>query len=59
MNLSDMKRKSYVNGNVIVVFVLSICALAFVLPAGTAELPGDPKQVAFEAIDRNADRCSR
>jgi aminobenzoyl-glutamate utilization protein B len=55
---AEMKRKSCVNGNVMVAFAVLFCALAFVLPVGTAELPGDPKQVAFETIDHNADQIA-
>jgi aminobenzoyl-glutamate utilization protein B len=55
---AEMKRKSCVNGNVMVAFAVLFCALAFVLPVGTAELPGDPKQVAFEVIERNADQIA-
>jgi len=29
-----------------------------VLPAGTADSPSDPKRVAFEAVDRNADQIA-
>jgi len=39
-------------------FILALLSLAaifgFILPAGTAESPTDPKRVAFEAVDRNA-----
>jgi len=35
--------------------LLSLAAIfVFILPAGTAESPVDPKRVAFEAVDRNA-----
>ncbi len=39
-------------------FIVSAIALAFVFPAGTAESPSDPKRVAFESIDRNAEQIA-
>src|SRR6266852_4136580 len=39
-------------------FVIASAAATFVLPAATADSPSDPKRVAFEAIDRNADQIA-
>jgi len=38
--------------------VIAVVAVAFVFPAATADSPNDPKRVAFEAIDRNADQIA-
>jgi len=39
-------------------FVIAAAAVAFIFPVATADSPTDPKRVAFEAIDRNADQIA-
>jgi aminobenzoyl-glutamate utilization protein B len=43
---------------VLVAFVIAVAAVAFVFPAATADSEKDPKRVAFEVIDRNADQIA-
>jgi aminobenzoyl-glutamate utilization protein B len=39
-------------------FVIAVVAVAFAFPVATADSPNEPKRVAFEAIDRNADQIA-
>ena len=39
-------------------FLIAVVAVAFVFPVATADSPNEPKRVAFEAIDRNADQIA-
>src|SRR5262245_12655814 len=39
-------------------FVIAAAAVAFIFPVATADSPTDPKRIAFEAIDRNADQIA-
>jgi aminobenzoyl-glutamate utilization protein B len=39
-------------------FVIAVVAVAFIFPAATADSPNDPKRVAVEVIDRNADQIA-
>ena len=39
-------------------FVIAAVAVAFIFPVATADSPTDPKRIAFEAIDRNADQIA-
>lgn len=47
-----LKTKSLVN------FVMTVLALGFVLPAGTAESPSDLKRAAFATVERNAEQIA-
>ena len=38
--------------------IVAAFALGFGFPAGTAEILSDPKQTAFETIDRNAEQIA-
>jgi hypothetical protein len=38
--------------------LIALLSVVFVLPAGTADSPGDPKRVAFEVVDRNAEQIA-
>lgn len=41
-----------------VAFFVGVLGLAFVLPGGTAESPGDPKRFAFDVVERNAEQIA-
>ena len=56
MRLSKIARKIYFRKAVVLAIVVS--AYSFALSAGRAESPNDPKQVAFEAVDRNAEQIA-
>jgi aminobenzoyl-glutamate utilization protein B len=43
---------------VLLTFVIAVVAVAFVFPAATADSEKDPKRVAFEVIDRNANQTA-
>jgi aminobenzoyl-glutamate utilization protein B len=42
----------------VVTSIVVVLALAVVFPAGTAESPGDPKRVAFDVVERNAEQIA-
>lgn len=48
----SLRRKVYL------AFTATVFAFAFVIPARTAESPGDPKRFAFDVVDRNADQIA-
>lgn len=50
--------KRSLRGKVYLAFTVAVFAFAFVLPARTAESPGDPKRFAFDVVDRNADQIA-
>jgi aminobenzoyl-glutamate utilization protein B len=58
MHYSRAGFKNCLQIKVSLAFIVSAVALAFVFPAGTAESPSDPKRVAFESIDRNAEQIA-
>jgi aminobenzoyl-glutamate utilization protein B len=41
-----------------IAFLVVVLALAFGFPLATADSPSDPKRVAFEVIDRNAEQIA-
>lgn len=50
--------REYLKTKVFMIPIVAVFALAIVLPAGTAETPGDPRLVAFDAVDRNAEQIA-
>ena len=50
--------KEHLRTKVPAIFIVVVLALSVVLPAGTAESPSDPKRVAFDAVDRNAEQIA-
>ena len=58
MRFLRVYRKEQLKTGVSVAFVVAMLALAFGLPAGTAEIPSDPKRSAFEAVERNAEQIA-
>ena len=50
--------KKYLQRKISIVSIVAVLALAAVLPAGTAESPGDPKRAAFDVVERNAEEIA-
>ena len=51
--------RTYWSGNLSLASVIAVVAVAFIFPVATAaDSPIDPKRVAFEVIDRNADQIA-
>lgn len=51
--------REYLKEKVFIISIVAVLALAIVLPAGTAETPGDPKRVAFDAVDLNKEMMDK
>lgn len=56
MQFSGVSRQKHLKN--IVSSIVVVLALAVVLPAGTAESPADPKRIAFDVVERNAEQIA-
>ena len=58
MSFKELFRKICVPRKFYLTFLTAAIVLAFIFTLATADSPSDPKRVAFEVVDRNAEQIA-